>query len=80
MGHVGPTIKKKKNHKGAGEDGRRGEMEKFLFLFYFISSLSSLFDIWKSDRRNSSEQEEKCSTRRGLRLGTKNMGFRLVFN
>ena len=32
------------------------------FLFFFFSSLTSLFDIRKSDRQNSSGQEAKCST------------------
>ena len=52
---------------------------RFIYLF-ILFSLASLFDIRKSDRRNSSGQERKCSTRRGLRVGTKNTGFRRVFN
>ena len=53
----------------------------FFFVFLFILfSLASLFDIRKSDLRNSSGQERKGSTRRGLRMGTKNMGFRRVLN
>ena len=44
-------------------------------LFLFFSSLTSLFDIRKSDRQNSSRQERKGSTRRGLRIGTKKHGI-----
>ena len=56
---MGPAFKKIKKIKikiikGRSEDGQRGEMEKILFLFYFFSSLASLFNIRKSDRRNSS--------------------------
>ena len=68
--------KKKLNQTETGREVR-------FFSFYFISSfssLASLFDIRKSDRRISSEQERKDSTQRGLRVGTKNMGFRRVFN
>ena len=56
--------------------------DRFIFiLFYFILKfyLASLFDIRESDCQNSSRQEAKCSTQRGLRVGTKNMGFRRVF-
>ena len=58
----------------------RRETEEKDFYFYFFFSLASLFDIRKSDHWNSSGQEKKCSTRRGLCLGTKNTGFRRVFN
>ena len=74
-GHVGPTqIKKKKKNKKRRK--RTDEKETFLFLFLFFFSLTSLFDLRKSDYQNSSGQEAKGSTRRGLRVGTKNMGFR----
>ena len=53
--------------------------EFFIFILFF-SSLASLFDIWKSDRQNSSGQKAKCFTRRGLRIGNKNTGFIRVFN
>ena len=53
---------------------------RFFFYYYYFSSLTSLFDIRKLDRKNSSEQEAKCSTQRGLRMGTKNKGFHRVFN
>ena len=53
----------------------------FLFiLFLFFSSLTSLFDLRKSNRQNSSGKEAKGSTRRGLRVGTKNTEFHRVFN
>ena len=51
----------------------------FIFLFFFFSYFASLFDIRKSDRQNSSGEEAKCSTQRGLRVGTKNTGFHRVF-
>ena len=55
------------------------EAERLLLFLFFLFSLSSFFDLWKLDRQNSSGQEAKCSTRRGLRVGTKNTGFRRVF-
>ena len=48
--------------------------------FFFFFSLASLFDLRKSDRQNSSGEEAKCSTQRGLSVGTKNTGFHRVFN
>ena len=79
---MGPTfnkIKKNKNIKSVfrQRDGRRSN---FYFLYFYFFSLASLFDIRKSDRPNSSGEEAKCSTQRGLRVGTKNTGFHRVFN
>ena len=71
-------IKNQKRRK-RGEREKQRERDKTIFFIYF-SSLTSLFDIRKSDRRNSSGQERKGSTRRGLRMGTKNTGFHQVFN
>ena len=71
-GTCGSHFKKIKNNKNqkSKSKGRRTDREAerkrevFYFIFYFyFSSLASLFDIWKSDRRNSSGQEAKCSTR-----------------
>ena len=60
---------------------RERQLECFLnFFFYILFSLAYLFDIRKSDSQNSSGQERKGSTRRELRVGTKNIGFRRVFN
>ena len=77
---MGPTrIKKKKKKKDKKE--RRVVRFIFILLFIFIFfSLTSLFDLRKSDRQNSSREEAKCSTQRGLRVGTKNTGFHRVFN
>ena len=52
----------------------------FFYFILFFFSLTSLFDIRKSDRQNSSREEAKCSTQRELRVGTKNTGFHRVFN
>ena len=56
----GSHFKKNKNHKGA-EDGKRER--EFLFIYFILFSLASLFDIRKSDRQNLSGQETKCSTK-----------------
>ena len=58
----------------------RIERETETEIFFFFSSLTSLFDRRKSNRQNSSRQEAKGSTRRGLRVGTKNTRFHRVFN
>ena len=76
---MGPILKKKPTNKEA--DGRHfrqraWEGEEFFFFYYYLHSFS---DVRKSDRRNSSNQERKCSMRRGLRVGTKNTGFFLEF-
>ena len=79
----GSHFKIKQNINKPKQVGREREkwsvLERFLFI-YFFSSLVTLFDIRKSDRRNSSGKERKGSTRRGLRVGTKNTGFHRVFN
>ena len=74
---MGPTrikLKKKKDKKK-----RSHSNVLFLFFFLFFFSLTSLFDLRKSDRQNSLGEEAKCSTQRGLRVGTKNTGFHRVF-
>ena len=53
---------------------------RVIYFILFLFSLTSLFDIRKSDRQNSSGQEAKGSTQRGLPVGTKNTGFHRVFN
>ena len=52
--------KLKKKNKKKRKRSRRGRLD-FLFIFIF-SSLTSPFDIRKSDRQNSSGEEAKCST------------------
>ena len=69
MGHMGPTFKKSKIEKNKKKlkiiKGRRTERErekrerKFLFIYFISFSLTSLFDIRKSDCQNSSGQEAK---------------------
>ena len=68
-------IRKEKKNKNHLND----RFYFFIFIFFF-SSLAFLFDLRKSDRQNSSGEEAKCSTQRGLRVGTKNTGFHRVFN
>ena len=70
---MGPTLKKRIKRK---EDVRWKETEEengrrifFIFLFILFASFS---DLRKSDRR---DKHEKCFTRRGLRVSTKNTGF-----
>ena len=77
---MGPTFNnnKKKNIKTLQRKKKKREEQSLFFFFFF--SLTSLFDLRKSDRQNSSGEEAKCSTQRGLRVGTKNTGFHRVFN
>ena len=58
-GYMGPTLKYKKIKNKSKGDGRE-RTDQFFFFFFF--SLTSLFDIRKSDRQNSSGEEAKCST------------------
>ena len=76
----GSHFKKKKSSSKEEAVEEVDEDIFFSFYFSFLTSLTSLFDIWQSDRQNSSGQEAKCSTRCGLRVGTKNTGFHRVFN
>ena len=82
MGHVGPHTnrKRKRKKKEIRREEEVGVRQKFIFYFFIFFFLTSLFDIRKSDRQNSSGEEAKCSTQRGLRVGTKNTGFHRVFN
>ena len=62
--HVGPNLKKikKKQNKNIKETEKERQII-FIFILFIFSSLTSLFDIRKSDRQNSSRQEAKCFTR-----------------
>ena len=78
---MGPTFNKiiiNNNNKNLTEE--TGVIGFDILFFYLLFSLASLFDLRKSDRQNSSGQEAKCSNQRGLCMGTKNTGFRRVFN
>ena len=83
-GHVGPTKKKiKQNIKGKlsnGNDRGRRERERVMrFLFFYFSS-SLLSQIYENLTVGFCRaKNEKCSTRRGLRVGTKNTGFHQEF-
>ena len=72
----------KKNIKGKlsnGNDrGQRERVTRFLFFFYFSSSLLS--QIYGNLTVGFHwAKNEKCSTRRGLCVGTKNTGFHREF-
>ena len=62
---MGPALKKikikNKNQTKQNERRTEGEREKQRKrnFFYFFSSLTSLFDLRKSDRQNSSGQKAK---------------------
>ena len=68
----------KKNNKTKTQSASHGidrrVREEFFFLIFFLFSYFS--NLRKSDRR---DKHEKCSTRRGLRVGTKNTGFHREF-
>ena len=75
---------KNKNSKGGNLDDDRRESVKngggeiFIFYFFLLSLLSSIY----GNRTVGIHwvKNEKCSTRRGLHMSTKNKGFRLDFN
>ena len=78
---MGPTFnfKKKKVNKTKDleliftdrrSDGER-EFQVFIFIFNFLSQIYGNLTV--GFRR---AKHEKCCTRRGLRVGTKNTGFR----
>ena len=60
-GAYGSHFKTKQNKRIKKKWAQTAESKRYFF--FLFSSLASLFDIRKSDRRNSSEQERKCSTR-----------------
>ena len=77
---MGPTSKKKKNKVTAvgGRTKIREERERVVFFsFYSFSFLSQIPEFLTVGIRR--DKHEKCSTRRGLRVSTKNMGFHLEF-
>ena len=75
-------LQKKKRISNRHKDGREKEFvqirEIFYFLIFYFSNL--IYQIYENltvgFRR---DKHEKCSTRRGLRVGTKNMGFHREF-
>ena len=80
---MGPTLNKKtKKNKLVSYDKetREREAERFIFYFYFyfLSLLSSIYGVSTVGIHRT--KKEKCSTRRGLRVSTKNKGFRRDFN
>ena len=69
--------KNKKDEKQTDEKIDRG-VERVHFIFFF--SLSFLFQIYENLTVGfHRDKHEKCSTRRGLRVGTKNTGFQREF-
>ena len=75
---MGPTKKKKDKTKNEKEGSRRnwqcGEFERDYFSFFFFSIRFS--QIHKNlTVRIRHDKHEKCSTRRGLCVGTRNTGF-----
>ena len=82
MAQVGPTFnfnKKKKEQKLLkSAHGQRGsnEGERF-FNFSLLNLLSSIHGVPTVGFRRV--KHEKCYTRRGLRVGTKNTGFHREF-
>ena len=84
MGHVGPAFnlkKKKEKQTKALEFSVHGQKVRrlvdFFFNFSLLNLLSSIpeFMIVGFCR----VKHEKCSTRQGLRVGTKNTGFHKEF-
>ena len=84
MGHVGPTSKEKeKKNKmmkfktnGMMEDGQP-EAKDLFFCFYSIVFLSQILEFLSVRIRR--DKHGKCSTRRGLRVSTRNTRFHQVF-
>ena len=83
MGHVGPTSKEKeKKNKmmklktnGMMEDGR-GSVEGEIILFFSLSFFKIYENLSVGFRQ---DKHGKCSTRRGLRVSTRNTRFHLEF-
>ena len=82
---MGPTLKKikqkpnkQKKEKGNNANGVReneiSEEKKILFLLFKFSQIYE--NLTFGFRR---DKHKKCSTRRGLRVRTKNMGFHREF-
>ena len=77
-GHVGPT-KKKPNIKvwhPTDREAERREVRDFFSFFFFLLSSQIHENLTVGIHR---DKHEKCSTRRGLRVGTKNKGFHREF-
>ena len=72
---------KKKTHKRNGSCRQRdGASERYFFNFFSFSLLSLLSSIHGVPTVGFRRvKHEKCSTRRGLRVGTKNTGFHREF-
>ena len=78
MGHVGPTFnfnnKTKEQKLLKSVHGQRGSNEGERFFNFSLSNiLSSIHGVSTAGFRRV--KHEKCSTQRGLCVGTKNTGF-----
>ena len=82
---MGPTLKKqtnKENNKPKEADGERAweVSESFCFFLIFFSSISFLSQIHEFlTVRIRRDKHEKCFTRRGLRVSTRNTRFHQEF-
>ena len=76
---MGPTFNFKKNYQNKSSSRTEGQTEvsEILFYFYLLNLLSSIPEFLTIGFRRV--KHEKCSTRRELRVGTKNTGFRQDF-
>ena len=59
------------------DGSERGEERNVFFSFYFSNLLSQIHEFLIVRIRR--DQHEKCSTRRGLRVSTRNTRFHRVF-
>ena len=79
---MGPTKKnqtkddEKQNQVGRGVTKERGERDSFKF-FLFSLVISQIYENQTVGFRQ--DKHEKCSRKRGLRVGTKNTGFHREF-
>ena len=74
-------MKKKINQKDkiklVSDDGQKGIERRFFYFFFLLLVLSQIHENLTVEIRQ--DKHEKCFTRRGLRVGTKNKGFHREF-
>ena len=72
-----PLEKKEDKWQGAVGTGRTKQRDNFFLNFYSLSFLSHIPEFLTVGIRR--DKHEKCSTRRGLRVGNKNTRFHREF-
>ena len=85
--HIKKTTKAKKKKKSEGtaeawemisqREKKKKNIYIYIYIYFFLFILSQIYENLTAGFRQ--DKHEKCFTRRGLRVSTKNTGFHVEF-